>query len=431
MIKRFWKAYNSSFWIPSVITVSLAIAYLFIGPMNSGILLLVNIALAGVFVVSIVNLFKKRWLKSAINLFSFLILLKVLSVVFTFMWLFGPSGDDFAKNLTIPTDIEVVNTRNIKGTISAVTDDPFQQTVLNSLNNSGSDNATISCDMSSLVTAYLNNSENLLRYLAAHPAWRLYTRHGTLFATRRWVVDGIWQTTLHANYTSSGLKRWQSGPDKQFQTRTTISFSADSSFGNVGVTLLRCGQKQDVILRQERRQFAQYGSYVSIKENNLLVEIMEQSSAKQRRITEASLSYLNQEFKRFLTLSDWEQIKSMLPASSISMGPPSLDISGSNGIYDVYIRANPGERGMVYLKAFEVTKNTPLSEDDLKQDSSEWIGWSDNNQEQFLSNSHIMIYEGDWEQYYAARFEVWFAPASGGPERKLLERVFKIDGWQR
>ena len=27
--------------------------------------------------------------------------------------------------------------------------------------------------------------------------------------------------------------------------------------------------------------------------------------------------------------------------------------------------------------------------------------------------------------------EVWFVPDSGGAERKLMEKVFKIEGWQR
>jgi hypothetical protein len=29
------------------------------------------------------------------------------------------------------------------------------------------------------------------------------------------------------------------------------------------------------------------------------------------------------------------------------------------------------------------------------------------------------------------RFEVWFKPDSTNPERKLAERIFKIEGWQR
>jgi len=32
---------------------------------------------------------------------------------------------------------------------------------------------------------------------------------------------------------------------------------------------------------------------------------------------------------------------------------------------------------------------------------------------------------------HAARFEVWFEPDNGDPERKLAERIYKIEGWQR
>ncbi len=86
---------------------------------------------------------------------------------------------------------------------------------------------------------------------------------------------------------------------------------------------------------------------------------------------------------------------------------------------------------MIYLKAFEVTKNYPLSVDSLKEYSNEWVGWSNNPSELFFSNTNFTIYEGDWGKPYAARFEVWFVPDSGASERKLTEKVFKIEGWQR
>ncbi len=44
----------------------------------------------------------------------------------------------------------------------------------------------------------------------------------------------------------------------------------------------------------------------------------------------------------------------------------------------------PGEPGMTYLRAFEATKRTPLSESRLKEDSNERIGWSDDSEEKFL-----------------------------------------------
>ena len=86
---------------------------------------------------------------------------------------------------------------------------------------------------------------------------------------------------------------------------------------------------------------------------------------------------------------------------------------------------------MVYLKAFEVTQGTPLSVVSLRSRSNEWIGWSADPAELFFSNTRFTIYEGDWGKHYAARFEVWFQPDSGAKHRKLLERVFKIQGWMR
>ena len=44
---------------------------------------------------------------------------------------------------------------------------------------------------------------------------------------------------------------------------------------------------------------------------------------------------------------------------------------------------------------------------------------------------HFTIYEGRWGQYYGARFEIWFQSDSGGPERKLFEKNYKIQGWER
>ncbi len=123
--------------------------------------------------------------------------------------------------------------------------------------------------------------------------------------------------------------------------------------------------------------------------------------------------------------------RSLLPADSIRTGEPVLSLrrNSASGLYETELRINPGEPGLVYLKAFEVTHNTPLSRDGLREDSNERMGWSDNPDELFCGRSDITIYEGGPGQPYAARFEVWFVPDSGRPERKLLEQVFKIEGW--
>lgn len=41
------------------------------------------------------------------------------------------------------------------------------------------------------------------------------------------------------------------------------------------------------------------------------------------------------------------------------------------------------------------------------------------------------IYEGDWDDYYAARIEVWFKNAETNQESKLLEKVYRVEGWMR
>ena len=101
------------------------------------------------------------------------------------------------------------------------------------------------------------------------------------------------------------------------------------------------------------------------------------------------------------------------------------------GMYGIAYSLNPGEPGAVYLKAFEVTKGTPLSVDSVKEASAIRMTWSTQPAERFGAEAGFMIYEGDWGKPYAARFEVWFKPDAGKMERKLAERIYQIEGWQR
>ncbi|MDN3706528.1 hypothetical protein QW060_26370 [Myroides ceti] len=97
------------------------------------------------------------------------------------------------------------------------------------------------------------------------------------------------------------------------------------------------------------------------------------------------------------------------------------------------------ESGYCYLKAFEVTHNDPLSADRLKERSKIKVFNSSDTtakfemtaREGYSAEGIFTIYEGDWDKPYAARFEVWFVPDNGGKERKLIEKNFKIEGWQR
>ena len=104
----------------------------------------------------------------------------------------------------------------------------------------------------------------------------------------------------------------------------------------------------------------------------------------------------------------------------------ALAASAQGGIYEYKATVSTEEDGAVYLKAYEVTRNSPLSVGRLKARTLEKVEKGSRT-----VGKDFTIYEGDWGKYYAARLEIWFIPANGGPERKLKEKVFKVDGWMR
>ena len=106
----------------------------------------------------------------------------------------------------------------------------------------------------------------------------------------------------------------------------------------------------------------------------------------------------------------------------------SADSQGGIYYYDFYASHLPA--GTIYLKAFEVTENKPLTNDRLKQKSSTEIAPVDSFSK-VVDNAEFTIYPGDWGDYYAARIEVWFSPASGDADRKLMEKTYRVEGWMR
>lgn len=81
----------------------------------------------------------------------------------------------------------------------------------------------------------------------------------------------------------------------------------------------------------------------------------------------------------------WEKIKEILPGNSITRGERYLELRNSfqPGIYEASIRINPGEPGMLYLRALEVISGRALSEKRLRERSNEWVGWSDDPKDCF------------------------------------------------
>lgn len=417
------KTYVDSWWLPTVVFLLVA-APLFAGlAQYEPYWLIVFLALAGLFVVAAYNLFKKCWQTGISNLLSFFVFGFIFLFVAVLHFASWSDVDGFADGLTIPADIEITIPKVASNQGSNQANDAFQVAVLETLKSQGQKNTPVNTDLDSLQKAYANNLSNLKRYLATNRSWRVFQERGNVFATRRWIIGADWRYSLHGYYTHHDVDS-----TRQFQTRLTIGLSG-KTWGSSGdnTTVLHAGEIKEFRLKQTRTQPAEYESHLIIKTGGKLnVEIFEQSGAKERRLTGKSLAFLEKEFEHLAANGGWSN-------SNARVGEASLELTNSfqPGIYDVRIWVNAGEAGMIYLKAFEITKGTPLSVGKLKARSNEWIGWSAKADELFFSNTHIALSEGDWGKPYAARFEVWFAPATGNAERKLLDRVFKVEGWQR
>ena len=97
--------------------------------------------------------------------------------------------------------------------------------------------------------------------------------------------------------------------------------------------------------------------------------------------------------------------------------------------YDFYMWHKPTEKGKLYIKAFELTQNIQLSELELSTRTENEITELGENYNLYIGNS--LIYEGTFANYYPVRFELWFKPKNTEIEKKLTEKNYVIDGWDR
>ena len=406
-----------------------------------GLSSLALLLIAGIvfFVAWVVSLFKRRWkralLQAALGVIWMVGFLCGVAMLFVGA-MFGPSEDHFADELTIPPEVEATIVTPESGfedchfSTADVYDDDFALSVFKSLAKDGGEDATVTCDLSALADLVHNRRDQLMGYLARHPGWWLHEDRGHLYATRRLRVRGVWNHPLNGYY-SGHSRPMRPGENSEahrkttcFQTRTTLGFPYSPSGRERGA---EHPATATVVagLREWGGSTVNPGDFTSCEcfgDKDFCVEVFEQTTTRERRITNAALTFLKAEFAEL-----------KLPADAAKRGPEEFTLRNGlqPGIYNLTLRLNPGEPGVVYLKAFEVTKETRLSERRLYDRSNERIGWSQDPEEKFLYENEFTIYEGDWGKPYAARMEVWFKPDSGKPERKLAERICKIEGWQR
>lgn len=114
----------------------------------------------------------------------------------------------------------------------------------------------------------------------------------------------------------------------------------------------------------------------------------------------------------------------------LTVDSEKIEIIGTGyGGYDFYMWHKPTEKGEIYIKAFETTKNQRLSEWKLTNRTRNTISELSDDYKLFIGRT--VIDEGTFEKYYPARFEFWFKSEKDGTEKKLTEKSYLIDGWDR
>ena len=143
----------------------------------------------------------------------------------------------------------------------------------------------------------------------------------------------------------------------------------------------------------------------------------------------------------FSFLTDSTELDSILAQSdSLCTTEPvdSLDANtyltirdgSQGGIYRYDFYYGPLPAGEIYLKCYEVTDDYRLSETRLTKASR--VKFDTTTSFTKLVDKHeFTIYEGDWGDYYAARIEVWYKNAATKEEKKLAEKVYRVEGWMR
>ena len=383
----------------------------------------------------VARMLERRW-RGALFAFLRLAGLAILAVAAGGLMLchsfFGPSDDHFADHLAIPAGIDIAvpekDASDIPESPPSTEIDAMQAAIRAALAVPGGDDPAFTPRMPSLRRAATDQPQAFRDYVEASPDWHVFIERGNRFAARRWSYEGEPRDTLHG-YIS------EFGGDGGFQTRCLLCLDRKQwsrysvqhvQEGSIAVT-------PDTTVGNSLKE-----SRVMIECGSVWVEIFEQSAKLERRITKATVTALENEFAAFeknpaaAVLQTRERSRELARRLAGDDGQPFRLLEGMQpGIYGVAYSLNPGEPGVVYLKAFEVTQGTPLSASRLRGKSETRMTWSENPAERFGAKAGFTVYEGDWGKPYAARFEVWFKPDSGKVERKLAERVFKIEGWQR
>ena len=342
---------------------------------------------------------------------------------------------DFWEKVRVPEDIEaalpVPSTVDEDLLSGEVVTDVYSQQLIGVAADSGKSHVTLACDIAALDLLCKREPERLRRYLACNPGWQFAPADGRDSAVRRVLKSGQW----HSQDWRVVLHSKDFGVD-HVESRCVIELGSFDFFG------MKCKSGERLRLDSEPKDESETDCEIVCYGDGVALDVVEFSSFPTCRVMQTAFDLTKTEFERVLNATNWALLKTTLPEGSVRQGAQKLELyeqRTSDGrvmgyAYGAWI--NSGEQGEVYLKAFEVSQEADLDSGvvenphALMHRTREYAGWSDEPQETFFVGSKINlpVVRGI---AYAVRLEVWFVPANGGPERKLVERVFRVEGQKR
>ena len=400
------------------------------------------------------QLFKRRW-KSAAATFVGALFVSIMGPA-SELWLYygwrlieppdDTSASEFVIGLNIPRDAHAAtpgrygNLGGFEAAEDELPEDVYGTAIVTAVDDPLESHGRVICDFASLERLKAEREDLLMRYLASHPGWHVAPEFPVSYypgrwdnraycAMRRFKRGGRWLSADNDSY-SGRLRADDFDHAYEYRVRAGIVF-----WGTIESDV-QCRSGEKAAVRMEADSCSVGESCTLLAQGKGLSFYVEEEAEGYTapRTLQKAFDLTEREFARLASAKDWREALSLLPSDAVRRGEPTIELFTSDDCalfgphYNYLARVNPGERGEVYLKVFEVTRGQRLSAERISVCTREAVGWSDDPQETFTCSSWFVLYEGDGKTPYLARLELWFVPANGGPERKLIERKFKVTG---
>lgn len=262
----------------------------------------------------------------------------------------------------------------------------------------------------------------LKRHLATSSAWKL-TREGTnLVAVRREKAD---ETTPDAGKLRSTADGWyfKHQPWRRYRLRLGLgSAPAPPDAAWQAIRVEAEPGAREVVIKVQPVTHPDFRSYLVVPgDNDLFLEVLEESMDTSRDTTRRLVRAVNEELEKLLEWSQHEKptatVPGLTPADSTTAALPVLRVEKASGApgYHVYGYANPAAEGAVYVRLFDAA-GTEIQPEAVRAETWEYTGWSSDPKVGFFFNSRLQA----GNRAGPTRAELWFQPETGGTPRKLL-----------